>query len=232
MRRPGIVPIFLTLSALAVTLSLGIWQMQRLAWKEDLLAGIRAGLAAPPVSLEAHLDNPGVLAHRPVTVRGTFLHDLEAHITPRTFRGTPGLHVITPLRLANGAAVLVNRGWIPNQRRDPASRPGGQVSGVVTVNGILRAEFERGFWTPEHDAKAQLWFWYDVAGMARARGLDLPPVVILADARIYPGGLPVGGGAQASVRNDHLQYAITWFLLAAVGAVIFGLAHRRKDGDT
>ena len=232
MRRPGIVPIFLTLSALAVTLSLGIWQMQRLAWKEDLLAGIRAGLAAPPVSLEAHLDNPGVLAHRPVTVRGTFLHDLEAHITPRTFRGTPGLHVITPLRLANGAAVLVNRGWIPNQRRDSASRPGGQVSGVVTVNGILRAEFDQGFWTPEHDAKAQLWFWYDVAGMARARGLDLPPLVILADATIYPGGLPVGGVAQASVRNDHLQYAITWFLLAAVVAAIFGLAHRRKDGDT
>ena len=68
--------------------------------------------------------------------------------------------------------------------------------------------------------------------MARARGLDLPPVVILADATIHPGGLPVGGVAQASVRNDHLQYAIAWFLLAAVVAAIFGLAHRRKDGDT
>lgn len=223
--------ILLTLSALAVTLFLGTWQLQRLAWKEGLLADLQAGLAAPPVPLENHLDDPAALAHRPVSVRGTFLHELEAHITPRTFRGTPGLHVITPLRLADGTVVLVNRGWVSNERRDPASRAAGQISGVVEIKGVLRANFEQGTWTPDHDEKAQLWFWYDVAGMAKARGLDVLDVVVLADGTTNPGNLPVGGVAQASVRNDHLNYAITWFALAAVVAAIFLLAHRRKDED-
>lgn len=237
MRRPGFLAIFLTLSALAVTLFLGTWQLQRLDWKNQLVANVQAGLAAAPVDLAAHMTAPtadpiaglGALAYQPVTVRGIFLHELETHITPRAYKGTSGLHVITPLRLAGGEIILVNRGWIPNDRRDPARRNQGQVVGPVIINGILRAGFEQGYWTPDHDARADLWFWYDIAGMAKARGLDLPSAVVLANKAANPGGLPVGGVALPALRNDHLNYALTWYALAIIVAVIFLLAHRRKD---
>ena len=227
MRRPGIWSICLTLFGLVLMLSLGIWQLQRMTWKEGLIADIQAGIAAAPVSLAAHLDSPVALNFRSVRVRGVFLHELEAHIGPRVHQGQAGVHVLTPLRLAGGATVLVNRGWVPQDRRDPVSRAKGQVPGVVSVEGILRSRFEQGAWTPDYDGKADQWFWYDVAGIAKARGLDLAAAVLQADGHANPGGLPIGGVAQPVLSNNHLQYAITWFSLAAVLLVIFLLSHRR-----
>jgi surfeit locus 1 family protein len=229
MRRPSPSAIFVTLTALLVTLSLGVWQLQRLAWKQDLMARMQAGLAATPLPLAAHLDNLADLNHRAVIVQGRFLHDLEAHIGPRSYRGQVGLHVLTPLRMKSGATVLINRGWIPNQRRNPASRALGQTAGPVTIRGTLRSHFERGGWTPDHDKKFDLWFWYDIPGIAAARNLELPAAVVLADGQANAGGLPVGGVARPVLRNNHVQYAITWFFLAAVVAVIFLLAHRRRE---
>jgi surfeit locus 1 family protein len=201
-----------------------------MAWNNGLIAEMQAGMAAPPLALTGHRDNLVALNYRAVQVRGHFLHDREAFVGPRVNQGQAGLHVLTPLRLANGAMILINRGWIPNERRDPASRAPGQLPGEVTVRGVLRSKLVQGAWTPEHDARAELWFWYDVAGIATARGLKLLAAVVQADGQANPGGLPIGGVAQPRLKNDHLQYAITWFSLAAVLAVIFLLAHRRgKD---
>ncbi len=230
MRRPGLWSICLTLFGLVLMLGLGVWQLQRMAWKNGLIAEIQAGMTAPPVFLEGHLDNLLALSYRAVRLRGRFLHDMEAHVGPRVHQGQAGLHVLTPLRLEDGATILVNRGWIPKDRRDPASRAAGQLPGEVTVQGVLRSMLVQGTWTPDHDSRSDLWFWYDVAGIGKARGLDLAAAVVQADGRANPGGLPIGGVAQPRLKNDHLQYAITWFSLAAVLVVIFLLSHRRaKD---
>ncbi|MBL6953708.1 MAG: SURF1 family protein [Alphaproteobacteria bacterium] len=211
-------------------LGLGVWQLQRMAWKNGLIAEMQAGMTAPPVFLEGPLDNLSALSYRAVRLRGQFLHDMEAHVGPRVHQGQAGLHVLTPLRLEDGATILINRGWIPKDRRDPASRAAGQLPGEVTVQGILRSQLSQGTWTPDHDSRADLWFWYDVAGIAKARGLDLAAAVVQADGQANPGGLPIGGVAQPRLKNDHLQYAITWFSLAGVLMVIFLLSHRRaKD---
>ncbi len=227
MRRPGLWSICLTLFGLILMLSLGIWQLQRMAWKDALTAEMQAGLAAAPVRLDGRLDDLAALNYRPVQVRGRFLHDREAFLGPRSHQGQSGLHVLTPLRLESGATILINRGWIPNGRRDPASRAQGQLQGLVEVQGILRSQLKQGTWTPDYDAKADLWFWYDIAGIARSRDLNLLKGVVQADGRASPGGLPVGGVAQPALVNNHLQYAITWFSLAAVLLAVFLLAHRR-----
>ncbi len=231
MRRPGLRSICLTLFGLTLMLGLGIWQLQRMAWKRGLIAEMQAGMAAAPVALADHLDDLTALNFRSVRLRGRFLHGLEAHVGPRVLQGQAGLHVLTPLRLEGGATVLVNRGWIPNDRREPSSRAAGQTPGVVTIRGILRSKLEQGAWTPEHDGRADLWFWFDVAGIAKARGLDLLAAVVQADGQPNPGGLPVGGVAQPKLPNNHLQYAITWFSLAAVLLAIFLLAHRRPKDE-
>jgi surfeit locus 1 family protein len=230
MRRPGLWSIYLTLFGVVLALSLGIWQLRRTAWKQVLIAETQAGKAAPPVSLDAHLDNLAALNYRAVWLRGQFLHDSEVYLGPRVHKGQAGLHVLTPLRLTSGALVLVNRGWVPKERRNPATRAAGQVPGPVMVQGILRSKLSQGAWTPDYDDRAELWFWYDTAGIAKARGLELAAAVVQADGRANPGGLPVGGVAQPRLHNDHLQYAITWFSLAGVLVVIFLLAHRR-DGE-
>jgi surfeit locus 1 family protein len=230
MRRPGLWSICLTLFGVVLMLALGVWQLQRMAWKDALVADTQAGMAAPPLSLEHHLDNLAALNYRTVRLQGYFLHGKEAYLGPRVHLGQAGLHVLTPLRLANGATVLINRGWIPEDRRNPANRAAGQLPGEITVQGILRSKLSQGTWTPDHDSRGDLWFWYDVAGIAKARGLDLAQGVVQADGEVNPGGLPIGGVAQPRLKNDHLQYAITWFSLAAVLVVIFLLSHRqRKD---
>lgn len=228
MRRPGLWSILLTLSGLILMLGLGIWQLQRMAWKEKLIAEVQAGMTAAPLPLAAHLNNLPALNYRRVRLSGHFLHDREVYVGPRSYQGRSGLHVLTPLRLAGGATILVNRGWIPGNRRDPASRASGQIAGLVTVQGILRSKLRRGAWTPDYDSGAGQWFWYDIEGIAKAQGLELAAAVVQADAQANPGGLPIGGVAQPALRNDHLQYALTWFSLAAVLLVIFVLAHRRK----
>ncbi len=227
MRRPGLWSICLTLFGLILMLSLGIWQLQRMAWKDALTAEMQAGLTAAPVRLDGRSDDLAALNYRPVQVRGRFLHDREAFLGPRSHQGQSGLHVLTPLRLESGATILINRGWIPNGRRDPASRAQGQLQGLVEVQGILRSQLKQGTWTPDYDAKADLWFWYDIVGIARSRDLNLPKGVVQADGRANPGGLPIGGVAQPALVNSHLQYAITWFSLAAVLLAVFLLAHRR-----
>ena len=232
MRRPGSWSICLTLFGLALMLSLGIWQLQRRAWKDGLTAEMQAGLSAAPVDLTGRLDSLAALNYRPIIVRGEFLHDKEAFLGPRSHQGQSGLHVMTPLRLQGGATILINRGWVPNDRREPSTRAEGQRRGEVVVQGVLRSLLKQGTWTPEYDAKADLWFWYDIGGIARSRDLHLLGGVVQADGRDNPGGLPIGGVAQPALVNNHFQYAITWFSLSGVLLAIFLLAHRRKSSDT
>ena len=112
--------------------------------------------------------------------------------------GKAGYHVLTPLQVEDGTVLLVNRGWVPLDRRDPASRPDGQVPDAVTVTGILRVNAHAGWLTPENHPADNLWFSYDLPAMARATGQPLRPAILEADAADIPGGLPVGGQQKRS----------------------------------
>ena len=231
MRRPCPGSICLTLFGLILMLSLGVWQMQRKAWKDGLIAEMAAGISAPPLPLAERLGDLPALNYRAVRLQGVFLHDGEAFLGPRTHKSRSGLHVLTPLRLQNGATVLVNRGWIPPHQRDPKTRQTGQLPGNVTIDGVLRSDLIQGPWTPDYDAKLDQWFWYDIPGIAKSRNLSLVSAVVQAGVRKNPGGLPIGGVAQPALKNDHLQYALTWFSLSVVLLIVFIVSHRRKEED-
>jgi surfeit locus 1 family protein len=132
-----------------------------------------------------------------------------------------------------GAAVLIDRGWVPADRAHPAARRDGQVAGQVQVTGIARYRGgDRPSWfTPDNRPEQGLWYWYDLPTLERTLGLKLLPVVVEADASPSPGGLPIGGQTRTELPNNHLQYAITWYGLAAGLFVIwisFGLARGRQ----
>ena len=230
--RPTFWPTLLTVSMLAVLVGLGTWQLQRLEWKTQLIAERDAGLAAAALSLPADDGQLAALEFRKVTARGRFLHDRELYVGSRTNHGKAGYHVLTPLQVEDGTVLLVNRGWVPLDRHDPASRPDGQVPDAVTVIGILRVNAHAGWLTPENQPADNLWFSYDLPAMARATGQPLRPAILEADAADIPGGLPVGGQFRAEIPNRHLEYALTWYALAAVLVVIYIVYHRRRDGDT
>jgi surfeit locus 1 family protein len=231
---PGLWPTAATLLGLIVLVGLGTWQLDRLAWKRDLIALREAQLAAPAEPLPGSAEDWRSWDFRPVVVHGEFRHDLEQLFGVAAIDGRLGHHVLTPLVRQDGAALLVDRGWVPADRAHPAARREGQITGLVQVTGIARYRGgdRPGWFRPDNQPEQSLWYWYDLPALEAALGLGLVPVVIEADATSNPGGLPIGGQTRTELPNSHLQYAITWYGLAAGLFVIwisFGLARGREQ---
>lgn len=221
-----------------VLVGLGTWQVQRLHWKEGLIETMRERMSEPAVDLVAALAaDPDVSAqeYRPVTVTGTFDHRYERHFFS-TFKGQSGFDVYTPLKLDDGDWVFVDRGFVPYDRKDPATRPQGQVEGRVTVKGLLRralAEKPSSI-IPDNEPDENIFYWKDLRAMAASSGLpgDAPVLGLFVDAddAPNPGGLPMGGTTIVELPNSHLQYAITWYGLAAALAGVLIVWLRRPSG--
>lgn len=223
--------LFLTVAFVA----LGAWQVQRLFWKLDLIARVDARLhaqpvPAPPPALWAGFDGKDE-EYRRVTAEGTYVHDEEVLVQAVTDLGA-GFWVVTPLRQADGTAILVNRGFVPADRRDASSRAEGEVPGIVRVTGLLRLTEPGGAFLRANDPGAGRWYSRDVDAIAAAAHLSsVAPYFIDADATANPGGLPIGGLTVVRFRNSHLVYALTWFAMAAlsVAAAVFLLRQRRAE---
>jgi surfeit locus 1 family protein len=228
MTRLPFWPTAITVLAVALCIGLGIWQIQRLAWKEALLADIESGLSAPPRPLPAALSEPRAWSYVRVTVTGRFDHGRELHLYAANTGGRPGYHILTPLLREDGPAVLVDRGWVPPAAKDPAARAAGQVAGTVTLSGIARIPTGPGPLTPDPDIPGNQWFAVDLPAMAAVLEMPLAPILVEADDTPNPGGLPVGGQTRLDIPNNHLTYAITWFLLALSAAVIYVVYVRRR----
>ncbi len=214
--------------------ALGVWQVQRLAWKQDLIRQVDARIHAAPVAAPPPGQVVTRLAdqYRRVVVSGRFDHSREALVKAVTDLG-PGYWVLTPLATDRGFTVLINRGFVPSERQKPADRADGQVEGPVTVVGLLRLTEPDGGFLRANDPAGDRWFSRDVAGIARARGLVGPVAsyFIDADAAPNPGGWPRGGLTVVSFPNSHLIYALTWFglaLMSGAGFVLFWREEKRR----
>ncbi|HLZ67778.1 MAG TPA: SURF1 family protein [Aliidongia sp.] len=232
-------PTLFTIPAILLTLWLGTWQLQRLAWKTGLIADREAALSVPPVGLPDTTDAAAALDFHRVSGAGAFLNDKELYIGAFSTRDVEGYQVVTPFQLSNGKILLVNRGWVPEAKKDPATRPDGQITGTTTVDGILRLPvvpksiFSWLVPTPVNRPNENFWFYVDVPGMVAKDGLDpaqVLPFYVEAGPAKNPGGFPVGGQTRISLPNDHLQYAITWYSFAVILAAIYLIYHYRKPG--
>ena len=229
--RSLLAPGIATLAALAILVGLGTWQVQRKAWKEELIARIEARAFGPAGPLPSQTTWSTWQAQddefRRVSATGTFLNDDEALVyglAPGERSGAPiqGYYLFTPLRLSDGALVLVNRGFVPTDLRDPAARPGSRPDGPVAVTGLLRAPEARGWFTPDDVPRENRWVAKDPAGIAAAHELSrVAPFYVEADATPNPGGWPRGGQTRLDLPNNHLGYALTWYGLALTLAAVF-----------
>lgn len=231
VRFPWLIAV-LGLVAFAILIGLGTWQVQRLHWKENLLATIEVRRTAAPLPLagiEARYKSTGDVDYTPVTATGVFHHGGERHFLA-TWKGQSGFFVYTPLELADGRFVFVNRGFVPYDLKDPAKRAAGQVEGEVTVTGLARNALPQkpSSLVPDNDPGKNVFYWKDRDAMARSAGLrataEIVPIFIDADATPNPGGFPIGGVTLIDLPNSHLQYAITWYGLAAALVGVLGVA--------
>lgn len=235
-RRPAWLAALLGLAVLAGIAglaALGVWQLERRVWKHDLIAQVDRRIHAAPAVAPGPAAWPAIGAgdaYRRLRVTGHFLHARETLVRAATEHGS-GYWVLTPLAADDGFSVLVNRGFVPPERRDPATRAAGQVTGAVTVTGLLRLTEPGGGFLRANDPGAERWYSRDVAAITAARGLaGAAPYFIDADATPNPGGLPIGGLTVIAFPDSHLVYALTWFALAAMlaGWLGYGLYDRAK----
>lgn len=220
-----------TLLASAAMIALGSWQLQRLSWKEALIAKVESRLGAAPVRLDDALAREAAgedMEYQPVRIEGVFAHDLEAHVFG-THEGAAGAFVFTPLDAAAPGGgrrfVYVNRGFAPQAFRDAAARASGQVSGEVVVEGLLRrAEtpppIARRF-LPADQPDDNLWFRRDPEVLAERHGVATIPFYIDSYGRESAAPWPKGGTTRVEFSNRHLEYALTWFSLAAALLAVF-----------
>jgi surfeit locus 1 family protein len=237
--RPTLWPTLITIPTLIALIALGVWQLERLEWKEALIFERQSRSQAPASFLPSSFARSQDLEFQAVRVRGRLLHDSEFYLAARAFNGQVGLHVVTPLALEAGGILLVDRGWIPDVRRDPATRPEGQLPGDLELTGLVRLPGWKGptWLVPDNQPDENIWFWVDPAAMAEAAGLGPGTGSVIEDVYLdagpaeNPGGLPVGGQTRIELPNDHLQYALTWFALALSLTVIYVIYHLRSETD-
>jgi len=219
------------LLAFSFLIGLGVWQIQRKAWKEGLIAALTARLAVPsealpPAKAWPQLDRARD-EYRRVEFTATFdnTHEALVFASATAFRpdvSGPGYWVFAPARLADGSVVMVNRGFVPDGRQDPKSRPDRQIAGPVDISGAMRWPDTRHWFTPNDDAAHNLWFARDPVAIAAAKNIGpVAPFYVEQETPVPPGGLPQPGKLVVSLPDNHLQYAITWFGLAAVLAGVF-----------
>ena len=232
--RPALWPTLISLPILVLSLGLGIWQMERREWKRDILDRLATNQAAAPLTLDELLrGDPLRHEYGRVKVAGSFLHDKEFHLAARSLKNKVGLQVVTPLRTDDGRIVLFARGWIPSEKKEPPKRAEGQVVGRIELTGIVRRSQVRRQYAPENVPDKNVWFHVDVPLMRQLAGAPpdarLDSFFLDADAAPNPGGVPIGGQTRLDIPNDHLQYAITWFLLALALAGVY-LAYHWENG--
>ena len=210
-----------TLAGLAILLTLGTWQVKRLAWKEGLIASIETRMASAPLPLaeiEAKFNADRDIDYFPVRLEGAAVNAGEQYFLS-THDGQSGWNVYAPLKLNDGRIVMLNRGFVPYDLRDPAKRPGSQPGGRQTITGLARNPLaaKPSSIVPDNDPKSNTWYWKDLSGMAANAGIDaskLVPFFVDDWTDKEKGALPVTKTTIVELPNNHLQYAITWYGLA------------------
>jgi len=224
----------------AILCGFGLWQLDRKVWKENLIATLTARLARAPENLAPHASWPRLVPegneYARVTFPAEFLEGQEAlvYTNGSPFRpdvkGT-GYWVFAPARLAGGSIVLINRGFVPLDRKDIGTRAEGAPRGIVDVVGVMRWPETRGLFTPADDVQGNVWYLRDPKAMAEAhKWATVAPFYIEQESPVPPGSLPKPGKLNVQLPNNHLQYALTWFglALALAGVYIVWLAGRLR----
>lgn len=215
---------FLILAAMpvfCVLIALGSWQLKRLDWKNNLQKKIDARISAAPIpvhKLQSDWQNGIVEPHEfyPVMIKGTYLHAQEKHLYALK-NGKPGWRIITPLRSAHDTKIfMIDRGFAADRQKEPDTRKQNLPAGQVSIAGILRLPQKQKFWLDlDNNPAENQWFWRDLQAMSDDIEGDVAPFFIEEISAETRPDAPFPGPSVTKLRNRHLEYALTWYGLAA-----------------
>lgn len=229
-KRWGVIePTVFTVVGIAILVGLGIWQIDRKTWKENLIATVTSRVSGAPRDLPPRANWPRLVQadteYTRVTFPAEFLEGQEAlvYTAGSPFRpdvAGAGYWVFAPAQLAGGSIVVINRGFVPLDSKDRAAWAAPR--GTVDIVGVMRWPEQRGMFTPADDPKANVWYLRDQNAIAAAnKWATNAPFFIDQEAPVPPSGLPKPGKLDVQLTDNHLQYAITWFGLALALAGVY-----------
>ncbi len=220
--------IFFAIPGVIILLALGSWQTYRLFWKIELNNFRYEQANSQPVKLPSVLENKDRWNFRPVYIEGQFQHDKEIYLAARSFQSQVGYQIITPLKTIDGRVLLVNRGWVPDKKKSPSARLEGQISGIIKVTGLVTFGQTDSYIKPNNQPEENMWFWIDLPEISST--LDIPKQNFILDVKSTnpSSDIPIGNQTRIQMRNEHLQYAIVWYLLALTLVIITYVIKRRS----
>lgn len=224
--RPRPIPFIMSVGSVILLFGLGIWQLDRLSWKNALIANIEhANETAPLQTLPEDLA-----AHRfyRVQLSGEYLAEPEFHLAARYFQSKLGYSLLNPFKLDDGRIVMVSRGWIPAEHKETTPKA---PAGPQTILAQIRTSDERNHFTPENQPAKNVWFGRDALQMGAHAKLDVLPITLDIIGEQDRMQLPVPSDGSIKPRNDHLGYAVTWFGIGFAALIISLLYHRKKPAS-
>ena len=218
--KPKIIPIIATILGLAILLSLSGWQLKRLSWKKNLIETRIDRYEKNSKELDELKDISNSEFYK-VNVVGSFLNNKEMFMPALSKNGNNGFHILVPIKLLDGKTIIYDTGWVPTHKKEQATRTENLDDNISIKESVIRLPGRKGKYQPDNELENNFWFFVDTEEMSKYLNLNVEKEFYLEAANDGPEGYPLGGQTRIYIRNNHLQYAITWFLIACTLLGVF-----------
>ncbi len=225
--KPKIVPLLGFIIGLSILLSLSGWQIKRLNWKTDLISKRINSFELPPSSF-SQIKDPKLNEFRKIIIEGELLNEKEMYMPALSKRGNNGFHILVPLKTNDGKFIVYDTGWIPLKMKEKKERLNSFVENKKNFVAVIRTSGRKGYFQPDNDINTNTWFFVEPELMSKYLNVSFENYYYLEAVNNGPKGFPIGNQTRIYLRNNHLQYAITWLLIAFGLIGVFFFANIKK----
>ena len=225
--KPKFVPLVSFVIALLILLSLSLWQVKRLVWKTNLIEQRVSNFEGEPKNL-FDIKKPNENEFKKVFIEGQLLNNLEFFMPALSKNGNNGFHIIVPMKVEKKNLILFDTGWVPLAKKEKNKRLNNLIKEKKIFTAVIRLPGRKGYFQPDNDNTKNFWFFVEPKLMEETISMKLENRFYLEAVDNGPNGYPLGNQTRIYLRNNHLQYAITWFLIALSLIGVFIFASIRK----
>ena len=225
--KPKFVPLVSFVIALLILLSLSLWQVKRLVWKTNLIEQRVSNFEGEPKNL-FDIKKPNENEFKKVFIEGQLLNNLEFFMPALSKNGNNGFHIIVPMEVEKKKLILFDTGWVPLAKKEKNKRLNNLIKEKKIFTAVIRLPGRKGYFQPDNDNVKNFWFFVEPELMEETISMKLENRFYLEAVDNGPNGYPLGNQTRIYLRNNHLQYAITWFLIALSLIGVFIFASIRK----
>jgi surfeit locus 1 family protein len=225
--KPRLFPLFAFIVALSILLGLSGWQIKRLNWKTDLISQRISSFESDPISF-INLNQPEKNEFRKVFVEGQLLNEFEMYMPALSKRGNNGFHILVPLKTTSGKFIIYDTGWVPLKIKEKEKRLLNISKNSQTFEAVIRTSGRKGYFQPDNDTDTNTWFFVEPELMSEYLKMNFENEYYLEAVKNGPNGFPLGNQTRIYLRNNHLQYALTWLMIACGLVGVFFFANIKK----